>query len=166
MRYVIERFVRLVKYSLVSSVLSSSAVLLCIWGVQNEQTIAEIIIPIIFWAGLIFEQYFLWDANRLLKKIEKNNKIKKIRNLPGIISIAKTRLGLIADCVLISALIGFVILFIGNLGEHFTQYILLFFIVLSFRIHCIANGKNYRYKNYLLHERGKRHDEKSKEKRN
>lgn len=155
MRYMVEQHSRLVRYSLISSGVSSLAVLLCIFGAKGEQKILAIILPIIFWVGLILEQYFIWDANRLLRKIEKTNKVEKIHCLPGIVSIAKSQLGMIADCVFIGALIGFIVLHIGKWGEQHIQYILLFFIVLSFRVHCIANGKNYQYKNYLLHERGK-----------
>ena len=154
-----KRHSRLLRYSMVSSVISSSALLLCFWGIQREKEIFAIIIPIVFWVGLILEQCFMWEANRIF------NKFKKVRCLPGIISICKTQLGFISEIVFLVTLIGFIVLFVGRWGEQFFQYILLFFIVLSFRIHCIANGKNYRYKNNLLYERGKRHDEKSKEKR-
>ena len=133
--------------ALVFSVISSIAILLCIITPVKDKT-EQILVyttSIIFWLGLILEQIFIWMADAVRKK-EVGKKEKNKKSYPGIISFFKTKLGKISDILLILSLITYVIMLITEFGVYFSQYIALFLIVLSFRFHCIANGKNYIYR--------------------
>ena len=50
---------------------------------------------------------------------------------------------------ILSVIVVFVILMATGVGEKAIQYIFIFLLVLSFRLHCILNGKNFRYKKFL-----------------
>ena len=154
MQRYIRKHARLLKFSMISSCISSASLLICIFAVHNDSPIYLFVIPIIFWVGLIAEQYFFWMANSILRQIINTEKPRRIHKNLGIISPLQTELGSIADFVFVISLIVFIILMIGGWGKQIFQYIFLFLIVLSFRIHCIANGKNYWYKKYLSRRRG------------
>ena len=113
-----------------------------------DQTI-KIIFPLVFWIGLLIEQYFIWNANSFRKKLESEGKLRRIRGKPGAVSILQTEEGAVTDLILVISLIVFVILLLFGIGKGFPQYLFIFFVVLSFRMHCILNGKNFRYKKYL-----------------
>lgn len=132
--------------SLAFSLISSLPVLLCILDPKNDkdERILIFIASAIFWLGLIFEQLFIWLANFQRKKQtgEKNQKVSH----PGVISFFKSRLGRVSDITLIISVIAFIIMSAAEMSANVVQFIVLFFIVLSFRFHCITNGKNYLYK--------------------
>ena len=150
----VARYKRYLLFSLVSSVISSLAVLLCIFELKGQaDAILKILTAAIFWLGLIFEQLFIWLANALRRSLQKQADAYTITGLPGICSFLKTELGFFTDTALVISLIVYTVLSIGNWGINILQFIFLFLIVLSFRWHCIANGKNYRYKRYLVQRR-------------
>ena len=133
--------------SLIFSAVSSGAVLLCIMNPTKDAAEQALIYSAssIFWAGLILEQIFIWMANAKRKKTADKNE-KKDKSRPGIISFFKTRLGKISDIVFILSFITYIIMLVTEVGIDFSQYVILFLIVLSFRFHCISNGKNYIYR--------------------
>jgi len=140
--------------SLLCSLISSMAVLLCVPAEISKSEMYVNFIPIVFWIGTILEQLFMWNANITYKRLVRIDDTPKDNDRIGIISIGKTRLGKIADLAFVISIIVFLILYIGRWGKENIQFILLFFIIFSFRVHCITNGKNYRYKENLLHKRG------------
>ena len=150
----VKRHSWLVIMALIASGVSAAAILLCIWAVRTEAEIFLYLIPTIFWLALILEQVFIWKANSILKKIVEKEKIRKIQAKPGIIAPFQTKLGVIADISFIVSLVVFTVLVILNWGNDWLQFVCLFLIVLSFRVHCIANGKNYYYKMHVLSKRG------------
>ena len=89
------------------------------------------------------------------KKLEKTETVTKLRGLPGVISFLKTPFGFVTDVLLVGCTVAYTVLVIGGWGQGLAQYILLFLIVLTFRWHSIANGKNYRYKLLLKRRRKK-----------
>ena len=140
-----KRFKRNVRLAMISSLVSSLAVLFTIGeGNESARKILTIIASLLFWVGLVAEQLFIWIANRQRKTLECSVQGRKMQGLPGICSFFKTRLGMIADVVLLLSVILFIVL-----ENEVLQYIFLFFIVFAFRLHCTANGKNYGYNKYL-----------------
>lgn len=140
--------------SIIFSCVSSASLLLCIFAVRSDLQIYLFLIPVIFWFGLIAEQVFFWKANSILKQIINTGQVRRLNTKLGIIAPLQTELGAMADLIFVVSLIVFVILLIGNWGNGLFEFIFLFLIVLSFRIHCIANGKNYWYKKYFSRRRG------------
>lgn len=151
MRSKIRDFNLFVTLSIVFSVVSSASIIACIFIGTNEATnkILRLVFPIVFWFALIAEQVFIWRANSLRKYFEATGKKRRIRMNPGIVSILQTEAGAIADIVFAVSLVVFVILMATGIGEKAIQYIFIFLLVLSFRLHCILNGKNFRYKKFL-----------------
>ena len=151
MRSKIRDFNLFVTLSIVFSVVSSASIIACIFIGTNEATnkILRLVFPIVFWLGLIAEQVFIWKANSLRKYFEVTVKKRRIRMNPGIVSILQTEAGAIADIVFAVSLVVFVILMATGIGEKAIQYIFIFLLVFSFRLHCILNGKNFRYKKFL-----------------
>lgn len=154
MKHQVRKHAQLLRLSMVSSCVSSAAILLCILAVRSDLKMYLFLIPTVFWLGLIAEQVFFRKANSLLKQILGTGQVRRIHAKPGIFALFQTELGGIADLTFVLSLIVFLILFIGRWGNGFFQFVFLFLMVLSFRIHCVANGKNYWYKKYLLSGRG------------
>ena len=140
-----------VNLSVIASIISSVSIMACAFlgKSDNIDQVIKIIFPLVFWIGLLIEQYFIWNANSFRKKLESEGKLRRIRGKPGAVSILQTEEGAIADLILVISLIVFVILLLFGIGKGFPQYLFIFFVVLSFRMHCILNGKNFRYKKYL-----------------
>lgn len=157
MRQLILKFTHLIDTAIACSFVSSFALLSCIFIGMNDisDKIIGIVFPIIFWLGLIAEQILIWKSNAVRKEIENIGKTRKFRGGPGIINIWKNRYGAIADIVCLVSLLLLVLFLIIGIGEKTIQYILIFLLVLSFRLHCILNGQNFRYKKYLEKRKGK-----------
>lgn len=148
-------FINKLKISQVFSAVSSLSVLLIIINVEeSKKLIVSIIASILFWLGLIAEQVLVWSANKQRKKLEQSFGYKE-QGLPGIVSFFKTKTGKTADLIFAVSTVTYIILLVGNWGENTVQYVFLFLMFLSFRLHCIANGKNYRYIHYLQKRRAK-----------
>lgn len=150
----ISRYKQSLDFVLLFSVISSAALLLTLIDVDGKVgVLVKILTSLLFWGGLVAEQVFFWKAAKQRKAIESEVSGRKYRGLPGIFSFFRTKLGIASDVTFIISLVIFIVLAIGNWGENVAQYILLFLIVLSFRLHCITNGQNYRYKLYLRKRR-------------
>lgn len=133
------------------SIISSTSILACIFIGTDDVTnrVLKLVFPIVFWVGFIAEQFFIWKANSFRKQIEATVKKRRISMNPGIISIFQTEAGAITDIVFAISLVVFIILMVTSIGEKAIQYIFIFLLVLSFRLHCILNGKNFKYKKFL-----------------
>lgn len=132
--------------SIICSVLSSLSLLAAIL-VNSEGKNKEILIAfgLIFWVGLTLEQVLFWRANHIMRIAITRDK-RRIRGKPGIISLSTYMEGLVVDAVFIIALIAFIVCIAFGLGESLMQYIFICLMVLSFRLHCFLNGRNYKYK--------------------
>lgn len=139
------------------SALSSLAVLLAILSEleSDYEYIAVIAASSVFWLFLILEQLYMWLANSARKKLERTESVRRLDGLFGAISFFKTPFGFVMDVLFIGCTVAFAVLAIGDWGRGIAQYVLLFLIVLTFRWHSIANGKNYRYKILLKRRRKK-----------
>ncbi len=139
-------------FAIIASTISSLAILAAaLVELDGKNKIILIAAALIFWLGLILEQIMIWQANHLLnRKLKKDDGWHKRRI--GIFSVAACGEGLIADIVLLMSIMALFFCHRFSIGETLIQYVLVCLIVLSFRMHCILNGKNYIYKK-LLRER-------------
>jgi len=151
-----KKFCVFIVLSVIFSLVSTMPILLCMFNFSDEtKQLFSVILSTLFWGGLIAEQVFIWLADRLRKQeLPKNLKSKK-RQRVGIASFCETKVGIATDVVFVISLMIYIVLFVGDWGVLVVQYVCLFLIVLSFRVHCIANGKNYRYILYLQKRREK-----------
>lgn len=147
----IRDFNSLVTNSMRCSVISSSAIFACIFLGENEKvnTALRIVFPTVFWLGFAAEQFCIWKANYIRKQLEFSIGKPRAKMKIGAISFLQTDSGMIADIVMVVSLVVLMILTAFDVGERATQYIFIFLLVLSFRLHCILNGKNFRYKKIL-----------------
>lgn len=155
MRQMIKLLSRTLSKTILFSCISSFAILLCI-ALQNVENVSKVfvfLVSLTFWVGLFFEQLFFWRSNALRKKIEDTGQFRKLRGKSGIISFLRTKWSFIADFTFVVSLMIYLVLLAGNWGKNIIQFIILFFIVLSFRLHCILNGKTFRYNLYLKKRR-------------
>ena len=60
-----------------------------------------------------------------------------------------------ADILFIVSLTAFIVVSVMKIGEDVLQYALISCVILSFRLHCLLNGINYRYSKKIKKE-GKR----------
>lgn len=157
MRQQIGIYLNYITISIVFSVISSVSIIAIVFLGKNElfDKVLSIVSPIIFWLGLIGEQFFIWKSNSIRKSIEKSEEFRKHKSGIGIVSFARTEAGLIADVIFTISFITLLILIICSIGESNLQYIFIFLLVLSFRLHCILNGENFRYKKYLEKRKAK-----------
>ncbi len=158
-----EKLSRSLTAASVCSVISSLPILLCIWVSQSESKLPTVIMALIFWIFAVLEQLFIVKASNLRKAILKENPKKSRRRQSekvGIISFFETPPGACADCVSALSLIVLAVCIIFELGTDLIQFLILFLFVLSFRFHCIFNGKNFRYKYYLKQRGRKNHENK------
>lgn len=129
---------------LVGSVVSSMALLpAALVNSEGKYKVLLIAFALLFWLGLILEQVSIWQADGVMKA-----EMRKEKAFPwrvGLLSFAATREGLAADMLFAISLIILLICIAFQLGESILQYVLISLVVLSFRMHCILNGKNYRY---------------------
>lgn len=135
-------FIASVTSSVISSLSLMAAILVNSEGKNKEIRIA---FGLIFWVGLILEQVLFWRANHIMRIAITRDK-RRIRGKPGIISLPTYMEGLVVDAVFIIALIAFIVCIAFGLGESLMQYIFICLMVLSFRLHCFLNGRNYKYK--------------------
>lgn len=151
-------FNRCLLFSALCSLISSfSLTLIPIVSVSEDRKILGILISIVFWAGLVGEQFFVWSANTYRKRMEhaKGRFPKKVCGRPGIISVFTTPEGLAADILFTVSLTAFIVVSVMKIGEDVLQYALISCVILSFRLHCLLNGINYRYSKKIKKE-GKR----------
>lgn len=105
-------------------------------GGQTNRIIA-IISGVLFWIGLIIAIVFGLLQNKTTTNKDSNNKI-------GLISFFSNKPAFVFDVILIVSFIAFVICLIINKVSNIATIIFSIFIF-SFEMHCVFNGKNYKY---------------------
>ncbi len=134
------------------SIMSSMSLLITIFiDKLRDNSWITVVFGIMFWSCLVLEQIMFWQANKMIIALIKGRS-RKFRGRNGFCSIATTFEGLIADVILVISIIALFVCITTNTGERLIQYILIFLVVLAFRMHCILNGKNYRYRKILKKE--------------
>lgn len=140
-------------YFLISIVLAviPAALVLCISQVSLENTEAQkieaYILAAAFWLCVILELGIAWLCSSERKRLEQ----RKIRSSaltqagPGVISFMKTREGLIADVIMFASLIAVIVIAWTQVRSQWLILSCVSVLYLSFNMHCLLNGKNYRY---------------------
>lgn len=140
-----------ISFSILFSVLSSLAVLpiMFIGEDEHKNQFIKIFFPIFFWLCTVFELVFIFTANSIRKELEKYPENRKFKRSIGLVNFFSNKIAAKVDMIFILLLLVFFIMSIFGLGENIVQYVVLFILILTFRVHCTLNGKNYRYKRYL-----------------
>jgi len=151
-----------ISFSILFSFFSSLAVLPIMFIGKDEHInqLIKILFPIIFWMCTVFELVFIFTANSIRKEIEKFPENRKFRRSMGLVNFFSNKIAAKVDVTFMLSLLVFLIMNIFGLGENIVQYVVLFILILTFRVHCTLNGKNYRYKRYLKKQRERRKNEK------
>lgn len=156
--------------SVVSAVVSSLQPL-CIPFVSLDGTSfqkrAAYILAAVFWLSLMLELCMVWMCSSERKRLE-HKKVgfgALLRARRGAISFAKTLPGTVADAVMLLSLIAVVITVWTETHSQWLILVLVSVLCLSFQLHCLMNGKNYRYIK-LLSKYAKEHEKWVEQKRN
>lgn len=132
--------------SVIGYFVCGASALLLPWaiGSDNQLTIAGFITGILFWAGFIVGTV-LFLASWLKTRQEQAYKKSKNNGRPGCISFFKSVPAAVADVVFAAALI---LTIAGNFVTAFpymVNVIVIFLLIFTLSLHCILNGRVYRY---------------------
>ena len=130
-------------------------------GTKKQQTMAYII-AFLFWASIICEIVFVClagnERKRLDRKLHKGKEINQ--SLSGIFSFFKNREAIVADVTLFLSVVLLGVIIWTNVKISWIIIGVVSVLALSFNLHCILNGKNYRYlKEIKNKKKEKRKDE-------
>lgn len=158
MSEIIRRYTRLLCISVISSIVSSLSLPTAILvNSEGKNKIVLVLFGLVFWIGLIVEQVSFWKSYRIMKRLIKYEN-RHVQGRSGIFSLAKTIEGIGADVIFILSTIALMVCILFGLGESFIQYILICLLTMSFRLHCIFNGKNFKYKKLLVRKVEQKND--------
>lgn len=123
-------------------------------GTQGQQMLAYVI-AFLFWLSIICEIVFICIANshrkKLVRKFHKNKEIDK--EMIGIFSFLKNREGMMADIMLFLSVILLGIVIWTSVKISWIVIGVVSVLVLSFNLHCIFNGKNYRFLKEIINNK-------------
>ena len=120
----------------------------------------SIIIGLLFWISVLFEIVFSLLAFNCSKKMDKKYSIGE--KTVGVISFFKTKSGTVSDILLILSLVMLMLLFVFGITKISLVISVLTVLYISFNLHCIFNGINYR----VLLKMEEKNREKNSKKRN
>ena len=144
-------FSRLLYAAMGGSLLSAAGALLC--GIPEIfpelENPMRLVIPILFWAGLMIQQGCIWGANTIRRRYFSQDVGGRI---PGIFRFFATPVGKAADLALAVALVLAIASAMVSMPG-VVQYGFLFLTVFFLYMHAICNGKNFIYK-YTFQQRG------------
>ena len=102
----------------------------------------------LFWALLVFQIVSIVLCSAARRRLEAAGyRYKRLKPADiGVICFFKTPAGVIADCLTAATVVAFGLLFLldGSHSQGFFPCTAMMF--LFFQLHCLLNGKNYRYK--------------------
>lgn len=156
---------RIKVYFLISvvAVAVSSLQILCIPFVSLDgtsfQKTTAYILATVFWLCFILELCMIRMCTSERKWLE-HKKIRfraLLQARHGLISFAKTIPGTVADVVMFLSLIAVIIAAWTKIQSQWLVLALVTVLYLSFHLHCLMNGKNYRYIK-LLNKYAKEHE--------
>lgn len=144
-------FPRLLYGAMGGSLLSATAALLC--GIPEilpeTEMLMRLIIPILFWTGLMIQQGCIWGANCIRRHCFSQDVGGRV---PGLFHFFATPAGKTADLALAAAVVLTIVSNMFSMPE-IVQYVFLFLTVFFLYMHAICNGKNFIYK-YTFQQRG------------
>ncbi len=101
------------------------------------------------WLTLIVAYILLFMTNRLRCKAVQNRQSKKAIDRWGICRFFTNPWAKAADCSFAVSLVGFIVMLIFA-SQSYAAYILLFTLLFTLQMHCVLNGKNFRYITKLM----------------
>lgn len=111
-----------------------------------------------FWLSVAAALLLTVFASKARRELEAKQPSKTIsESRPGVLVFRRNREGLIADLVLVIAALVCVGLILFRVRTGWSVIIVVSILFLSFQLHCIFNGKNYRYIKALVNHK-KEHD--------
>lgn len=115
-------------------------------GTKTQQIMAYVI-AFLFWSSIIGEIVFVRISSNERKKLDRKlHKGREInQSLPGVLSFLKNREAIVADIILFLSVTLLGIIIWTNVKTGWIIVGVVSALVLSFNLHCILNGKNYRY---------------------
>lgn len=149
-----KRFIKRFNIAFVMIVLSSVPIALIPLADFNgnmRQKVLAYTIGLLFWSLFIIGSFFFAVANKKRKELAKKEEKKSIkrRGFPGL-SFFHTKPGANVDVIFFVFLVCYVALAIFKFDISWIKIELVFLLVLSFQMHCILNGENFKYKKYIL----------------
>lgn len=133
--------------------------LLCIVFLRSDpmndgSRLMPIAIAVIFWSSLILEMILIMLLGFDRKRLEHKPKVKSMGL--GLISFFKTPIGKMADMMLVCSLFVLLVAICFNVNDRKLVIPVLSVLYLSMHLHCIYNGRNYRFlRAYLKHNKEK-----------
>lgn len=154
-----ERFIKMFNTASVFTVLSSLLIaMIPLADFQGDmpQKILAYAIGLFFWVFVLTGGTFFFAANKKRKEIasQEDMKTQKKRGIPGL-RFFQTEQGANIDVVFLVILICNIILAFIKFDVGWIKSEVVFLLVLSFQMHCILNGENFKYKKYILRRREK-----------
>lgn len=146
----LQRTTNLLKLS-IGCVVASSLAFLCIPICSSIEGIPgkafSIIVATVFWGGLILEQVFFWRANDGRKNIQQRAfKSRRLKNASvGLVTFGTSREARICDIAFAVSLVTSIAFNFLRIQIDWLVILSLAVLLLSFNLHCILNGKTYRY---------------------
>ena len=140
-------------YFLISILLAviPAVLILCIPWVSLEGTDAQktgaYIMAAAFWLCVILELCMtrLCSSERKWLERQKVRSRSLTQSNPGIVSFLKTNEGMVADIVMFTSLIAVIDIAWTQVKSQWLILSCVSVLYLSFNMHCLLNGKNYRY---------------------
>jgi hypothetical protein len=116
-------------------------------------------IAAVFWISVILEQVFFWKCNSDRKQMERKTWPKRRqKNAPiGIAAFFKNPEAIVADAVLFISAISTTLIAAFRVQISWLIIMSISLLFLSFNMHCILNGRNYRcMKSYEKYKKTKK----------
>ena len=115
-------------------------------GTETQRMLAYVI-AFLFWASIIAQIVFVRLSSNERKKLNRKlHKSKEInQSFLGIFSFFKNREAIVADVILFLSVILLGVIIWTNVKTSWIIIGVVSVLVLSFNLHCVLNGKNYRY---------------------
>ena len=159
---------RLLNYNLITIFLAvfEFALILCVPLVNIDGSPAQrsgaYILAAVFWICITAECVFTYLSTRERRRIEQREYQNKdlTHSPPGVVSFFKNSESTVADVILFVSSVLIAVLLWARVQNGWLIITGISFLFLSFNLHCILNGKNYRYlKTYRHYEKEHEQDE-------
>lgn len=122
---------------------------------NDSNNTKTLVLGILFWVSALIGYISIIIASKFQKQCinEKNKKHIRKNKRVGLITFFSNVPAKISDIIFIFSFILFVIINLTDLRFAYFAYIILFILVLSFNMHCLFNGRIYKF---IKHENLKR----------
>ena len=146
----LERTTNRLRLSIACAALASVAMMLvpiCSFTEGTTKKVFSIAVGCAFWISLILEQLFFWNANKGRKRIHaaefSNMRLKNAS--VGLFSFGTSREARICDLIMVITLITSIVFNVMRIHNEWLVISSLAILFFAFNMHCILNGRNYRY---------------------